>query len=238
MAFLDDYHRHEAGAVHIAAEQGSRFAKEVAGDFNPIHDAGERRFCVPGDLLVALVLHYFGIAPYMDFRFRGLVGADAALQFPLDTGGELAITDRQGRVCLEVRREGEPYHDSGAVEALAAASAALSGRNFPDLLEPLMCEHGVMFNPDRPMVLYEGMELALSTPPDDDLELHLEAATLAVDGRRAEERLRFALQRGGRRIGHGQKRVTVSGLQPYDAGRMRAFSERYEQRRAAFRAGA
>lgn len=233
---IDDYHSHEAEAVHIAAEQGSRFAKEVAGDFNPIHDAGERRFCVPGDLLAALVLRHYGIAPHMDFRFRSRVGADVTLQFPRDAGAQLAIADAEGRVCLEVSRAGEPWHDIGAIEALAGASAALSGRNFPDLLEPLMREHGVMFNPARPMVLYESMALSLSERPAQNLALHLDSATLSVDGRRAVERLHFALEQDGRSIGQGCKRVTVSGLQPYDAERMQAFSDLYEQRRLAFRA--
>lgn len=235
VSFLDDYHVREGGLVRISAEQGSRFAKEVASDFNPIHDPGERRFCVPGDLLVALVLRYYGIAPRMDFRFRARVGADEPLLFPNAPAAALTVTDGQGRVCLEVERAGEPWRDEGAIAALAAASATLSGRNFPDLLEPLMREHGVMFNPGRPMVLYEGVQFRLEERPGADLVLSPEAASLTVEGRRGEELLPFALEQGGRLVGRGCKRVTVSGLQPYDPERMQAFSDLYRQRRSAFR---
>ncbi len=54
--FLDPYHCEEDGFVRVGAEQASQFAKGVADDFNPIHDPDSRRFCVPGDLLFALVL--------------------------------------------------------------------------------------------------------------------------------------------------------------------------------------
>ena len=35
--FLDRYHSIQDGKVLISATEGSRFAKEIAGDFNPIH---------------------------------------------------------------------------------------------------------------------------------------------------------------------------------------------------------
>ena len=70
--------------LSINADQASEFAKTVSNDFNPIHDPGNRRFCVPGDLLFALAVERYGLAQSMEFHFSGLVSADTALIFPFD----------------------------------------------------------------------------------------------------------------------------------------------------------
>ena len=56
-----DFYAQRGEYVVISAEQASRFAKGVAGDYNPIHNPDARRFCVPGDLLFTLVLVKFGL---------------------------------------------------------------------------------------------------------------------------------------------------------------------------------
>ena len=68
MEINDFYTVSEASAderISFSEQQASDFAKGVAGDFNPIHDPGAKRFCVPGDLLFAVLLHRFGIAPIL-----------------------------------------------------------------------------------------------------------------------------------------------------------------------------
>jgi hypothetical protein len=47
--FLSPYFTKQDQSVFISAQQASDFAKKIAGDFNPIHDVGAKRFCVPGD---------------------------------------------------------------------------------------------------------------------------------------------------------------------------------------------
>lgn len=79
--FLDRFHSVQDGHVVISALQASQFAKEIAGDFNPIHDPDARRFCVPGDLLFAIVLARFGLSENMTFRFRSLLGENVPLKF-------------------------------------------------------------------------------------------------------------------------------------------------------------
>jgi hypothetical protein len=74
-SFLRAFHNVQGRHVLISPDQGSRFAKDIAGDFNPIHDADSRRFCVPGDLLFALVLARYGVSACMHCRFVGMVGA-------------------------------------------------------------------------------------------------------------------------------------------------------------------
>ena len=53
--FLAPYFSEQNQAISVSAQQASDFAKKIAQDFNPIHNVGAKRFCVPGDLLFALV---------------------------------------------------------------------------------------------------------------------------------------------------------------------------------------
>lgn len=79
--FLDDFHTLTDGRIRISAQQASQFAKRIAGDYNPIHNPDARRFCVPGDLLFALVLARFGLSQRMSFRFLSMVGDGTPLCF-------------------------------------------------------------------------------------------------------------------------------------------------------------
>ena len=54
--FLKQFYETHDNSIRIPAHQASTFAKEIAHDFNPLHDADAKRFCVPGDLLFSLVL--------------------------------------------------------------------------------------------------------------------------------------------------------------------------------------
>ena len=232
--FLDRYHDLADGLIRISEQQGSLFAKEVAGDFNPIHDSGARRYCVPGDLLFALILGHYGLYPRMTFYFRGMVTGDLPLQLAEDTDNHLQLSDVDGRTYLDVESEGEGIRDAAVTEAFIRRYAAFSGRNFPEFLEPLMHEQGMMFNPDRPLVIYDSMAFELTAPVAADVSMDLTEATLDVRGRRGEEYLRFSVHSEGRQVGHGTKRVLVSGLQPMDAVRLQAFVDDYVERREAF----
>ena len=232
--FLDAYHSVQDSVVRITPEQASRFAKEVAGDFNPIHDTDARRFVVPGDLLFALVVGYYGLSERMTFRFRGMVGRDLPLRFPDTDAGAFTITDDGGREYLEVQREGERILDVPVLEAFIRRYAAFSGRNFPEFLEPLMREQGMMFNPQRPLVLYDSMAFELTSAPSPALGMDLDRSSLDVDGKRGEEWLRFRIVDGGTLIGTGSKKVVISGLQPWDEEVMQAFISDYTSRRHHF----
>ena len=63
----------------FSRQQASQFAKQVATDFNPIHDEDSKRFCVPGDLLFAVLLHKYGLTEQLSCTFNGMVGADVPL---------------------------------------------------------------------------------------------------------------------------------------------------------------
>lgn len=232
--FLDDFHSRDGNRVRIDPAAGSRFAKEIAGDFNPLHDPGTRRFCVPGDLLCALILRHYGLSRQMAFRFRGMVGEDATLIFPDDPGDTFAITDEGGRPYLEVERHGAATLDPALIEPFVRSYAAFSGQGFPHILQPLLERHGVMFNPEQPLVIFENMGFTLDAFMDGDPVTEFADATLDVQGKRADAQLHFDIRVAQQRVGHGSKQMMVRGLRPYEDQKMRAMMEEYERRRVAF----
>ena len=76
---LTPYYQQRAEFVTITREQGSQFAKKVADDFNPLHDADAKKFCVPGDLLFSLVLSRYGVSENMYFKFEGMIDETSQL---------------------------------------------------------------------------------------------------------------------------------------------------------------
>lgn len=235
---FDAYHTIEGDRVRITAAQASRFAKEVAGDFNPIHDADARFFCVPGDLLCALVLVHYGLSQRMNFIFRGMVGRDAELRFPAAEPAGMSITDGNGKTVLSIEREGETTRDTLTVETFIRSYAEFSGRGFPHILQPLLKQHGVMFNPTRPVVLYDSMDFTLDGYAGGDTDTELADASLTVAPKRADALLHFDIRVDGEHVGRGSKKLIVSGLRPYDEELMQQVIDDHRTRRESFRASA
>jgi hypothetical protein len=238
-AFLDAYYANGPdGSVCVSAEQASAFAKDVAGDYNPLHDVGARRFCVPGDLLCALVLGRYGLSERMTFAFRDMVGANKPLYLP-ETASDsdpIAVHDADGGVYLDVERGGAICRDPRGIERFVREYAAFSGKTFPHYMIPILEEHGVMFHPDRPLVIYDSMGFELETVTFGEPALELADRTLTTDGKRGSAQLCFDMQEDGRSFGAGWKKLVISGLRDYDGERMRAFVEHFRLRKAAYEA--
>ncbi|MEX0729361.1 MAG: DUF3581 domain-containing protein [Aquisalimonadaceae bacterium] len=232
--FLDQFHSSKDGHVRITAEQASRFAKEVAGDFNPIHDPGAKRFCVPGDLLFSLVLARYGLSSKMTFSFKGMVGDGVPLRFPESPESLIEITDDAGRTCLQVERHGVPLRNAALAENLARHYVAFSGQNFPHFLKPLMAEQQVMFNPDRPLVIYESMSFDLQHLNFSNPGLELADSQLKVNGKRGDAYLGFRISADGEVVGTGFKKLVISGLRAYDEDRLQEFIAYFTGRRAEY----
>lgn len=221
--FLNEFHSTDSDRVCITAEQASRFAREIAGDFNPIHDPCARRFCVPGDLLFALVLSRYGLSQRMTFRFCGMVGDRVMLCFSEDADGTVDVVDEAGKRYLSVQREGWTIRDPATVETFTRRYVAFSGRNFPHYLKPLLEDKGVMFNPRRPLVIYDSMGFSLEDHDPCNLDLDFAGASLDVKGKRGEALLEFGMSCNGQPVGTGSKKLVISGLEAYDADKMETF---------------
>jgi len=213
--FLDSFYNQNDSQLTISAEQGSRFAKAVSNDFNPIHDADSKRFCVPGDLLFAIALQRYGLSQEMTFNFSGMVSADVGLLFPEAPGDEFEILDGRGKCYLQVERSAEAAFDQSMIEQLVRSYVLFSGQNFPYILVPLMAEQNVMINPARPLAIYQSMSLHLDRLNLAQPSVELAETQMIVDGKRGDVELQFRLMDGEDVAGCGVKKIILSGLREY-----------------------
>lgn len=232
--YLDQFHKTDNHQVIISAEQASRFAKEIADDFNPLHNPDAKRFCVPGDLLFSLVLSKYGLSQKMSFLFKGMVGDGTALNFNATDAAQFTLTDDKDKVYLEVHREGDSSNDQQMIEALTRQYVAFSGQNFPHTLQPLLAENGVMINQDRPMVIYERMSFELDRVDIKQPQMAAAKADFEVNGKRGTADLNFIIKDGETVVGTGFKRLIVSGLKPYDESAAQALVQAYLDSKIAY----
>ncbi|MBV2131003.1 DUF3581 family protein [Arsukibacterium indicum] len=227
---LDDFVTRSAEGFSFSKLQSCRFAKQIATDFNPIHDVDAKRFCVPGDLLFAYLLSHYGLSKELTCTFAGMVSADVLLHCE-QHNDELKICDAHGKVYLSLQRQGETSHDLAVIEPLIRDYVKFSGQNFPHILQPLMQQHSVMIHPGRPLVIYESMALSFDTLPTAEVELSLAASSLQVEGKRGNVLLQFVLTQHGTQIGCGEKRMILSNLQAYDEAQMQLMIAEYDRRK-------
>ena len=227
--FLSQFHTAREGRIQISAEQASRFAKEVAGDFNPLHDVDSKRFCVPGDLLFALTLARYGLSEKMSVSFSDMVGRDTSLILPENENGLIEVKDDDGKLYMQVEHSGEVSHDPMLVEAIAREYVAFSGHNFPYVMVPILEKHGVMFNPRRPLVIYESMSFTLERLDIQQPKLKLAEATLDISGKRGDTHFLFDICDGDECVGRGDKKLLLGGLIPYDESELNLLIDKFKQ---------
>jgi Protein of unknown function (DUF3581) len=232
---IDKYYSEPNGRLSFTREQGSNFAKQMANDFNPLHDADASRFCIPGDLLFAIILAKYGISQHMEFVFSGMVGAGVELVLP-SPSGELHINDISSREYLRVKRAGGTTREESIVSNLTQSYVEFSGQTFPHILVPLLAEQGVMINPERPMVIYESMTIDLDRLDITHPVLQGDYNQLEINGKRGSVELAFHLEESGEIVGRGKKHMLLSGLREYDEGQIARAISIYNDSKAAFAA--
>ncbi len=235
---LAQYFSSRQDTISFTEEQGSEFAKGVAGDFNPIHNPGTKRFCVPGDLLFCVMLHQYGVAGTTAVHFSGMVDGNSALKMPEKVEKAAHILDARDKTILSLFLDGTVYTDADFVNTLSRAYVSFSGQTFPDILVPLMRDAKVMINPDRPLVIYKDMAIELDQMPETltgtDVTLQLIDSDITVNGRKGAVRLRFDIQLEGQRVGKGEKNMVLSGLREFDEQAMQAVVDQYSQWRGDY----
>lgn len=213
--FIEDYYNKiNQEELTITPEQASDFAKDIAKDFNPIHDAESKRFCVPGDLLLALTLHKYGLFQKMAFDFQGMVGKNTNLIFPENTSDNLELKDTNEKTYLSSQFSGLVQKDTQIIESFIKQFVTLSGKSFLDELVPLMRQHQTMINTKKPMVIYDSMEFTLTEMNPTQLELKFTTSQLEQDGKRGIAKLGLGIFDGDKQIGSGYKTMILSGLRP------------------------
>ncbi|MCK5120965.1 MAG: DUF3581 domain-containing protein [Methylococcales bacterium] len=229
--FLKEFYSGVNDCTTITAEQGSLFAKEVAGDFNPLHDIEAKRFCVPGDLLFAIVLEKYGLSKKMNFTFTGMLGHGITLDFPETDAEQFDINGSNNKTILQVERNGESITASKTIEALIKDYVAFSGHNFPYVLVPLMAKQQVMINLTRPLVMYDSMSLEFDHLNFTDPKVEMLEPVLNVNGKRGDAFLHFQIKSGDEVVGKGFKKIVISGMREYEEEPMQAFVDNYLARK-------
>ncbi len=226
--FLNPYFQDHEGASLISSQQASDFAKNIAADFNPIHNPDHRRFCVPGDLLFALTLVKYGLRQNMTFTFEGMVGHNVKLQFPAEISEDFSLADDQGKVYLNVKSTGNVLRVPDAIEAFIRSYVAFSGHNFMDVLVPLMTQNQMMINTSRPLVVYESMAFDLQHFDFQEPTLKLTDSNMAIKGKRGDVKLYFDILCQNQIVGTGYKTLILSGLRPFDQDKLNALISEYD----------
>lgn len=214
--FLTPYFSSQEEQFQFTRLQASHFAKKVAGDFNPIHDEDNKRFCVPGDLLFAVLLSKQGISQKMRFDFSGMVSDGVALHIENKCSKEASVVDANGKEYLHMSREGDVNLNPEFIEHVVTNYVQFSGMNFPHIMVPLMEEKQMMINCQRPLVIYESMEVEFARLDISAPEVNFAGATFDVEGKRGLVTLNFDFIQDGEVVGKGIKRMVASGLKPYN----------------------
>lgn len=232
--FLKEFYSGSDDCVTITAEQGSLFAKEVAKDFNPLHDVDAKRFCVPGDLLFSIVLEKYGLSKNMEFIFAGMLGHGVTLNFPKTEENQFDIDGSHNKTILKVERSGEINKNAEMIDALIRDYVAFSGQNFPYVLVPLMAKENKMINLTRPLVMYASMTLEFDHLDFTEPKVEMLPPELSVNGKRGDAYFRFQIKSGNDIVGKGFKKIVISGMREYEEVPMQAFVDNYLARKNGY----
>ena len=227
---IDQYYNDNDGKVTFTRLQASNFAKNIADDFNPLHNFDAKRFCVPGDLLFSLVLAKYGCSKQMSITFSGMVTNEVTLNMPEDSP-QFSINGDNGKQYLSIEHSGENTNNSELIDNLTRSYVTFSGHTFPHILVPLMDKKGTMINTTRPMVMYQSMMIELDRLdlPNITLELDKEKTTFEDNGKRGNVCLAFNLIANQQIIGRGEKHMVLSGLRPFDQSAIDTLCADYAQ---------
>ncbi len=231
---LNNYYAEEGNKVVFTRQQASDFAKNIAGDFNPIHNVDSKRFCVPGDLLFAVSLRKYGLSQKMSITFSGMVTDGTPIIFPPAGDTPLVVQDDKEKPYLTLERSGATSHDEQLINTLTRNYVEFSGQTFPHILVPLMADNNVMINPGRPLVIYESMTIDMDRLDVKEVTLALVQAKLDVDGKRGNATLEFNLISDGETVGQGAKSMVLSGLREYDEEKISRLVAEYSARKAQY----
>ena len=234
MNFLENTYAVVDGRIRFSREQASHFAKDIAGDFNPLHNPDNKMFCVPGDLLFSVALSKYGLSQQMCITFSGMVSDGIPLLFPDSDAGQLSISDDDGKEYMSIERSGELTTNADLISSLTRRYVEFSGQTFPHILVPLMERHDVMINPSRPLVIYESMSISLERLDIADPTLELTDSTLEIKGKKGHARLEFCLKAANKIVGKGAKHMALRGLQSFDADKVNLLIEKYTAHKSAY----
>jgi len=117
------------------------------------------------------------------------------------------------------------------IESFIRDYVAFSGQNFPYVLVPLLARENVMFNINRPLVIYESMTLSFHHLDFRRASVEMLEPKMEVNGKRATAFLHFQIKADGDIVGTGFKKLAISVPSDYEAEPMQAFVDEYLARK-------
>lgn len=231
---LKKYYNFDNSTLTFTRQQASDFAKSIAGDFNSIHDPESKRFCVPGDLLFAVIINHYGLRNSMGVSFSDMVNEDTRLILPEVEAREISIYDENDKKYLDISTNGEKTFNQPLIDSLIRNYVEFSGHTFPHILVPLMQENGLMINTERPLVIYDHMRISLDRLDIDSVELTFSESLFRLYGKRGDVALNFDLRCNGEIVGKGQKKMVLSGLREYQQEKVDELIAAYAQRKNSY----
>ncbi len=235
---LEKYYNLDGSKLSFSRQQASEFAKSVAGDFNALHNVDATRFCVPGDLLFAVIIHHYGLRQTMGISFSDMVDDGVSLILPEVEAREISIYGENDKKYLDLSTDGDKTTNQKLIESLLLSYVEFSGHSFPHVLVPVMKENNIMINTERPLVIYDHMRISLDTLEIDSVELELSDCVFRIYGKRGDIALNFNLTHDGEAIGKGQKKLVVGGLREYDQAKIDELVASYTARKENYLAAA
>ena len=230
---LSEYFNIDGSTLSFEPALASEFAKQVAGDFNPLHNPDNKRFCVPGDLLFSVLLNRYGVYENVSVEFLGMLDGKSTVTLPAKMNDAQRFSDSRDREVLVATCSGNKTDDAAFISELTEQYVRFSGKTFPDVLEPLMREHNVMIHPTRPLVIYQSMRLSMNALSGTQLSVEMESANLSFECKKGTLELAFTLKAGSESIGTGAKAMVLGGLRAYDAQAMQGVVDDYNALKTA-----
>ena len=235
--FLDDFYCQQDNSFQFSQQQASRFAKEIAKDFNKIHDVDDKRFCVPGDLLFAVTLAKHGLYKNMQIQFTGMVKNDVALEFITPADNELEIVNQKQQALLKMQTVGEANREEALIQKIIKDYVSFSGRNFPEILVPIMERENFMFSPTRGLIMYKSMEINMQRIDIDNVSLEYDCTEVEMNGKRATVFFKFKFFDGEELVGTGQKEMILSGVVPFEKAAVDNIVDMFKAAKKAYQVG-
>ena len=129
---------------------------------------------------------------------------------------------------MELELDGKSSNDEHIISKIIKEYVQFSGKNFPDVMVPLMRTENLMFNPARALIMYKCMQINMTRVDVSSIELKFDEAVIDVKGKRATVTFKFDFYEGNEKVGTGQKEMLLSGLIPYEESVMNGVIADYQ----------
>ena len=227
--FVDQYYTCHEENFYFPKHKSSAFAKQIAKDFNPLHDVKNRRFCVPGDLIFSAILSKFGANKEMTFDFKRMINGIEALNV-VSSNESISVKNIQNEEMISIHRGGEITHDKVFINGFIRSYVEFSGKMFPEVILNAMKKSGVMPSLKRPLIIYVKMSFSLNVFSSNRPQVMLRETVFEKLGRKGVMSLYFDVWVNGEIIGFGEKKIFIGSVCPCDPSALQVYINSYNAR--------